>query len=84
MEHAMDLVRTNKTRAAEIYLSVTKEKTTVQELVAMLENPKIQFRLDPSATYPAAEFLHSTGRIKNKPASWKDYFFSFSHHLRGG
>lgn len=84
MERAMDLVRRDKARAAEIYLSVTKEKTTVQELVAMLENPKIQFRLDPSATYPAAEFLHSTGRIKNSPASWKDYFFFFSHHLRGG
>ena len=84
MGHAMDLVRTDKTRAAEIYLNITKEKTTVQELVAMLENPKIQFRLDPSATYPTAEFLHSTGRIKSKPAAWKDYFFSFSHNLRGG
>ena len=84
MGHAMDLVRTDKTRAAEIYLSITKEKTTVQDLVAMLENPKIQFRLDPSATYPTAEFLYSTGRIKSKPASWKDYFFSFSHNLRGG
>jgi NitT/TauT family transport system substrate-binding protein len=84
MGHAMDLVRTDKARAAEIYLNVTKEKTTVQELVTMLENPKIQFRLDPSATYPTADFLHSTGRIKSKPGSWKDYFFSFSHNLRGG
>ena len=84
MGRAMDLARTDKTRAAEIYLSMTKEKTTVQDLVAMLENPKLQFRLDPSATYPTAEFLHSTGRIKNKPTSWKDYFFSFSHNLRGG
>jgi NitT/TauT family transport system substrate-binding protein len=84
MGHAMDFVRTDKTRAAEIYLSITKEKTTVQDLVTMLENPKIQFRLDPSATYPTAEFLDSTGRIKSKPASWKDYFFSFSHNLRGG
>jgi NitT/TauT family transport system substrate-binding protein len=83
MGQAMDLVRTDKKRAAEIYLSVTKEKATVEDLVAMLENPKIQFRLEPSATVPAAEFLHSIGRIKNKPESWKDYFFPFSHGLQG-
>lgn len=84
MGQAMDLVRTDKKRAAEIYLDLTKEKTTVEDLVAMLENPKVQFKLAPSGTYPAAEFLHSIGRIKNKPASWKDYFFSFSHNLSGG
>ena len=83
MGQAMDIVRSDKKRAAEIYLSVTKEKTTVEDLVAMLENPKIQFRLEPSATAPAAEFLYSIGRIKNKPVSWKDYFFSFSHDLNG-
>ncbi len=42
-----------------------------------------RLRLEPSATVPAAEFLHSIGRIKNKPESWKDYFFSFSHGLKG-
>lgn len=80
---AMEMVRADKKRAAESYLSITKEKTTVEDLVAMLENPKIQFKLDPSATFPAAEFLHSIGRIENKPASWKDYFFPFSHSLNG-
>lgn len=83
MGQAMEMVRSDKKRAAEIYLSVTKEKTTVEDLVAMLENPKIRFRLEPSATVPAAEFLHSIGRLKNKPASWKDYFFPFSHGLNG-
>ena len=83
MGEAMDLVRKDKRRAAEIYLSLTKEKTTVDDLVAMLSNPKLQFKLEPSATFPAAEFLHSIGRVKNKPASWKDYFFSFSHSLKG-
>ncbi len=83
MGEAMALVRSDKKRAAEIYLSVTKEKTTVEDLVSMLENPKIQFKLEPSATYPAAEFLHSIGRLKSKPDSWKDYFFQFSHNLSG-
>lgn len=50
----------------------------------MLENPKVHFTLDPSATDPTAEFLHSPERIKNKPASWKYCFFASSHNLRGG
>jgi NitT/TauT family transport system substrate-binding protein len=50
----------------------------------MLENPKVQFRRDPSATYSTAEFFHSTGRIKDKPTSWKYYFFASAHNLRGG
>jgi hypothetical protein len=30
-----------------------------------------------------AAFLHKNGNIKNKPASWKDYFWDVAHHLKG-
>jgi NitT/TauT family transport system substrate-binding protein len=30
-----------------------------------------------------AEFLHKIGRLKNKPASWKDLFFPEIHDLKG-
>lgn len=83
MQKAMDLIRNDKKRAAEIYLQVTKEKTTVAEMVAMLSDPKINFTIAPSATLPVAEFMHRIGRIKNKPASWKDLFFSEIHDQPG-
>jgi NitT/TauT family transport system substrate-binding protein len=83
MEEADELIKANPKRAAEIYLAVTKEKTTVEDLVAMITNPKIAFRLAPSAIFPVAEFLHRTGRVKNKAASWKDLFFSSAHDLQG-
>lgn len=75
MGDAMDLINRDHRKAAEIYLRVTKEKTSLEDLVAMLDNPKIKFRLSPSNTYPVAEFLQRIGRIKNKPASWSDLFF---------
>jgi NitT/TauT family transport system substrate-binding protein len=30
-----------------------------------------------------ADFLHKTGRLKNKPASWKDMFFEDIHNEKG-
>ncbi|MBS0241692.1 MAG: ABC transporter substrate-binding protein [Proteobacteria bacterium] len=83
MASAMDLIRAHKRRAASIYLDVTHEKATVDDLTTMLANPKIAFRLDPSGTYATAEFLHSIGRMKTKPATWKDYFFPIAHGLKG-
>lgn len=83
MEEAQQLIARDKRKAAEIYLAVTKEKTTVDELMGMLNDPKIGFRIAPSATYPVAEFLNRTGRVKNKAASWKDLFFPEVHAHQG-
>jgi NitT/TauT family transport system substrate-binding protein len=83
MGDAMELIKNDHRKAAQIYLRVTKEKTSVDDMVAMLDNPKIAFRLQPSATYPVAVFLHRIGRIKNQPASWKDLFFPAVHSLPG-
>lgn len=83
MGDAMELIRTDHRKAAEIYLRVTREKTKVDDMVAMLDNPKIAFRLQPSNTFPVAQFLHRIGRIKTQPASWKDYFFPSAHALPG-
>lgn len=83
MEKAMALIKADKRRAAEIYLELTKEKTTVDEMVEMLNDPQINFKLAPSSTYAVAEFMHRIGRIKTKPGSWKDMFFPAVHNLPG-
>lgn len=80
---AMQQIAADKERAAKIYLDVTREKTTVENIVGMLNNPKIAFRLQPSATFPVAEFLFATGRIRHKATSWKDLFFPMAHELPG-
>jgi len=83
MADADKLIKGDPKRAAEIYLAVTKEKTSVEDLLAMITDPKINFKLAPSATFPVAEFLHRTGRVKNKASSWKDLFFPSAHELPG-
>lgn len=83
MDDADKLIKANPRRAAEIYLAVTKEKTSVDDLVAMISNPKVGYHLAPSATYPVAQFLHRIGRVKHQAASWKDLFFTSAHQLKG-
>jgi NitT/TauT family transport system substrate-binding protein len=83
LNEADKLIKADPRRAAEIYLAVTKEKTSIDDLVAMISSPKIAYRLAPSATFPVAQFLHRTGRVKHQATSWKDLFFPSAHHLSG-
>ncbi len=83
LETATEMINKDKRRAAEIYLAVTKEKTTLDDMVKMLNDPKINFTPTPSRTLPVAQFMQRTGRIKNQPASWKDLFFPAIHNRPG-
>ncbi|MFA0928330.1 ABC transporter substrate-binding protein [Pseudomonas syringae pv. tagetis] len=69
--------------AADTYLRVTKAKIDRAELLKIIDQPKFQFTITPKNTYPLAEFLYRVGAIKNKPASWKDYFFQDATPLQG-
>lgn len=69
--------------AADTYLRVTKAKIDRAELLRMVDQPEFQFTITPKNTYPLAEFLYRVGAIKNKPASWKDYFFQDATPLQG-
>ncbi|WP_024645765.1 ABC transporter substrate-binding protein [Pseudomonas syringae] len=69
--------------AADIYLRVTKAKIDRAELLKIIDQPTFQFTITPKNTYPLAEFLYRVGAIKNKPASWQDYFFQDATPLQG-
>jgi NitT/TauT family transport system substrate-binding protein len=75
LDEAANFARNNKAAAAEIYVRVNKAKISKEDLQKLIENPQYQFTLSPTNTYPLAEFLHRVGVLKNKPASWQDYFF---------
>lgn len=70
--------------AADTYIRVTKAKIDRAELLKIIDKPEFQFTITPKNTYPLAEFLNRVGAIKNKPASWQDYFFQDSFNpLKG-
>ena len=50
---------------------------------SMLNDPKVEFSPVPKGIMAFAEFMHGTGAIKVKPASWKDAFLPELHGLPG-
>ena len=80
---ANDFIRADPRRSAEIYLAKTGDKTTVAELEKMVVDPDVAYTTTPINVMAFVEFMHSVGRIKKKPASWKDLFFPPAHALAG-
>jgi NitT/TauT family transport system substrate-binding protein len=76
LEDAETLINKDRRKAAEIYLSETKEKLSVDQLVAILSEPNFVYSSQPHATLKLADLMVRAGTMKTKPASWKDYFFS--------
>ena len=83
LQEATDFINRDKRAAAETYLRVTKDKMPIEELLAIMNAPGIEFALTPKNIVPLAEFLLKTGSIKVKPASWKDMFFPNAHGMAG-
>ncbi|GFM67975.1 MULTISPECIES: ABC transporter substrate-binding protein [Pseudomonas syringae group] len=83
LSEAEAFVRKDIGAAADTYIRVTKAKIDRAELLQIIDKPEFQFTITPKNTYPLAEFLYRVGAIKNKPESWKDYFFQDAKPLQG-
>ena len=83
LEEANALIAKEPAAAAKIYLDATKEKFSVEEIVAMVKAPNVVYSTTPNATMVFADFMAKTGLIKTKPASWKEFFFPVVHNLPG-
>jgi NitT/TauT family transport system substrate-binding protein len=82
-DEASELVTKDPKAAAEIYLRVTKEKLTVDELVDIIKQPGAIFSSTPQRTMLWADYMHRIGLIKQKPTSWKDFTFPMIHDRAG-
>jgi len=83
MAQAEATIKNDKRHAAELYLKDTKEKLTVDELVKIMSDPNFVYSTAPQQSMKFAEAMFRGGTIKNKPASWKDYFFPEVYNLKG-
>ena len=82
-DEADALIASDPKAAAEIYLAVTKEKISVDELAAIIKQPGAIFSTMPQRSMLWAEYMARIGLIKTKPASWKDYTFPMIHDRNG-
>jgi NitT/TauT family transport system substrate-binding protein len=83
MNDANALIASDKRRAAEIYLGVSKQKSSPDEVLRILSDRNSKFSTVPDGTMRYAEFMSRVGTIKATPASWKELFFPPVHALPG-
>jgi NitT/TauT family transport system substrate-binding protein len=83
-EEANAFVAAKPREAAQLYLTATREKMTVDELVEILTDKQVRISTTPFNTMLFANYMKESGSIRKTPASWKDYFFPVAHKLSGG
>jgi NitT/TauT family transport system substrate-binding protein len=81
---SMALINADIGRAAQIYVTFTKSKLSVNDVKAMISSKdEMEYSMAPKKTLEFAKFMHKSGAIKNLPTSWKDYFHDNAHGLEG-
>jgi len=83
LDEATAMINSDRQKAAEAYLRISKDKDSVQEIVAMLNDPQIVYTTTPQNIMKYVDFMYKTGSIKVKPDSWKDLFFPNAQTLPG-
>jgi NitT/TauT family transport system substrate-binding protein len=83
LDEATAMINNDRKAAAEAYLRISKDKDTVQEILAMLNDPLIVYTTTPQNVMKYVDFMARTGTIKVKPDLWKDLFFPNVHGLPG-
>lgn len=83
LEESSRFIAKDKKAAVEIYVSSTSTKEDPQLIRAILDDPDVEYTTTPHRIMEFANFMHEMGRLKNKPASWKDLLWETAHHLPG-
>jgi NitT/TauT family transport system substrate-binding protein len=84
LSEATDFINRSPREAAATYLAMTNDaRTPVDDLTAMLKDPRHRFTLTPENVVKFAAFKSRIGSVKMRPESWKDLFFPDIHHRPG-
>ena len=76
-------IAADKKGAAQTYLKLSGDKESVENIVEMLNDPKVEYGSTPKGIGAFADFLHSTGAINAKLGNWKDAFIPELHQTPG-
>jgi NitT/TauT family transport system substrate-binding protein len=84
LEEADAWIKANPRKAAEIYLTMTKEKrSTLDEMEKMVADPDVDYTTTPVGVMKFLDFMNLAGTVKKKPNSWKDLFFPTAYEKPG-
>ena len=84
MKESTDIINADKRKAAEIYLKVSGEKATVDDIMEVLADKDIIYNNKVGGIRTFVNFMAKTGTLKNPPADWKEMFFPEAQAGVGG
>ena len=88
LKDAIAFINQDKAAAARIYIEMQGKGSSEKQVLDILNGsnqgvPDMDFTVDPRNITKYSDFLHRTGRLPARPASWKDLFFREAHDLAG-
>jgi NitT/TauT family transport system substrate-binding protein len=84
LEEADDFIKKGPGAAAEIFAAMVKSgDITIEDLTDVIGDPDLAYRAAPVGVTRLAEFMHRIGRLKRRPASWRDVFLPEARDLPG-
>jgi NitT/TauT family transport system substrate-binding protein len=75
LREATDFINADKRKGTEIYLKVTGDKSSVDDIMEVLADPAIIYNTKLGGIGPFVNFMAKVGTLKNPPKDWKDMFF---------
>ena len=75
LREATELVNKDRGKAAGYWIADSRSKLPPAMVTKIVSGPQVHWTMVPENTMKFANFMAKVGRLKAKPASWKDYFF---------
>jgi NitT/TauT family transport system substrate-binding protein len=75
LREATDFINADKRKGTEIYLKVTGDKSSVDDIMEVLADPAIIYNTKLGGIGPFVNFMAKVGTLKNPPKDWKEMFF---------
>ncbi|CAN7679125.1 ABC transporter substrate-binding protein [Neorhizobium sp. LjRoot104] len=84
-KEAIGFIKKDPKAALEAYKAVTGDKTSIDDLMAIMNEPGFidDYRIDPQGTMKFATHLNKIGTLKTMPKAWTDYYLPVSADLNG-
>ena len=83
LKEASDIVTADPRLAVTYYVEDTKSKMTIDEILAIISDPRYRYQVTPLASKTFADFMFRVGKIKREAKDWKDLFFPEIWDLNG-
>ena len=83
LKEATDIVNKDKKAAGALWIEDSKSKLSPEMVGKIVAGPQVRWTMTPENTMKYADFMSGVGTLKNKAASWKDYFFPEIYDQKG-